>query len=180
MGRFLRSLLVLSAVALTQCATGSASPVRIDAETRIAVSYEQPRQALRQSILGERLVDPASFYSAQESDKLAKVATNEQLRILLDGLADCGFFDRAGNASEADAASSIRVEVDGVPRVWSLTPRQSPADRASYHQALAWFQNVYNQIGAFHTGGGNTRLEDEHERLRRNFEARTGGRRERP
>ncbi|MFO1050864.1 MAG: hypothetical protein U1F36_01450 [Planctomycetota bacterium] len=173
-------LLALTAVTLCQCASGPSSSVRIGTESKVAVYYEQPRQGLRQAILGDKLVDPREFYSDSRSDKYAKVATNQQLQVLIDGLAECGFFHVAGTQPDSGAASTISVEIDGVVHCWSLsgmTPQQQLGD---YTQALAWFQNVYNSIDAFHTAGEQTDMAAEHARLQRLIDERTGVRKERP
>lgn len=178
--RISQVVLPLGLLALTQCASGPSAKFPLPDQAKVAVAYEQPRQGLRQSILGDKLVDPAEFYSRKDSDIFAKVASAPQMQILVDGLAGCGFFEASRTQPEPGAASFLRLEIDGVPQVWSLSAAMSDADRAGYHQALAWFQNVYNRIDAFHTGGGDTDLEALHEQNRRNFEQRTGGRRERP
>ena len=173
-------VVALGAIALLQCASNPSPKFALPPEARVVIAYEQPRQGLRQTILGDRVVDPASFYSDKDSDKLAKIASAAQMQILVDGLAECGYFAAAKPRPDTDAVSLLKVEIEGVPQFWSLSGSTPIEARAGYHQALAWFQNVYNQIGAFHTGEGDFDPAAETERIRRENEARRLRGRERP
>ncbi|MGE0143330.1 MAG: hypothetical protein AB7I19_05670 [Planctomycetota bacterium] len=180
MRRFLISLGALLLLGLAQCASSTGASKRIGDATQVVVAYEQSGKGFRQTIFGEHVVDPRSFYSDDRSDKFAKVATQSQMRALIDGLDECGFFGASANAAEVDSASAIRVSIDGQEWVLSLHARLDVEGRNRFNQTLAWFQNVYNQISAYHTGNDNTDLSREHDRLRREVESRTGRRQERP
>jgi hypothetical protein len=159
-------------VALCQCASGPDldRAVTLGATDRVVVVYAQPRREFQQTLLTNTVMDAAELYSSPNGDPLAKVLSQDGMQLLLDGLATVGFFDWARPGPLPDAASVIVVRINDDEKTWSKTSGMQIDEIRAYHDAMATFQNVYNQTASFHPSRGQNDVLEEHEKLRSRFE----------
>ncbi len=168
------SLLVFLAYGLCQCSSAPdlqrAVTLGMDEPARVvfhqAKSSKVPKE-LTQTLCTDAVVrDRASFYSDPSTDQFTKVLGQENMQLLLDGLATAGFFKSARTQVLPGSTAYLRTEVGNQTYFLSRNADLSPTERQAFTQSWAAFIEIYNATNAYRSGNDNNEVLREHERQR--------------
>jgi len=166
-----RSVVLLAASFLVGCATDPGLPraVTIEDGRPVRVLWQRVKEGQTFLLQNASSADADDFYAS--SSPFAKVAPDVQLQALLDVLAAKGMFD-AGDAPVPPDARDVLV-VDQGDRRWTWARRRAgmQTSEAAFHEARAYFLEVYNSSTAYHPSAKMPDLEAEQDRVRRDAES---------
>lgn len=169
-----RTAVLLAATVFVGCASDPDLPRAIQLEpgrpTRVTLHQVRERQTfLLQNASSTEAVD---FYDG-DMPPLAKIAPDARLQVLLDIFAEKGMFTPRPGTVPADARDVLTVEHAGRSWIWARRAAATAPDQAAFHEARAYFFELYNQSIAYHTGTAvdRQRLKAERERAQRDADA---------
>ncbi len=167
------ALLPAAALFVAACASapGRARDVVVTAGEPIKVSLLQVQDGLRFELQNASAEDRAAVYSDASTNPLAKVVPDEQLQRLLDVFAQSGLFATAQSTAAPDARDVLRIDRAGSSWTWSRRQRGVQADEARFHEAKAYFLELYNSSTAYHRGQARPDFREERGRAREDAEA---------
>lgn len=165
--------ILAAAAALVSCASGPSTDraYTVAPGDRISVAYGQRQSTQRQTLVLLPDAEAAEFYSRRDTDPLAKLVAADVMQALLDAVATEGLFRHAEQHEVPGAASTIRVDINGQPRIWSKSAAMTTDELVGYHRSMAVILSVFNATDSFHVGSGDNSVLQEGERIRRQNEA---------
>ncbi|MHC5062712.1 MAG: hypothetical protein ACYTG5_01910 [Planctomycetota bacterium] len=165
------SLLLLLAAGLCQCSSAPdlKREVTIGPDEPARVVFHQAKSSkipkeLTQTLCTDAVVrDRASFYSNPNTDQFTKVLGQDNMQLLLDGLATAGFFKSARTQVMPGSTAYLSAEVQGQTYILSRNVNLSPMDRQAFTQSWGAFIEIYNATNAYRSGNDNNQVLREHQ-----------------
>lgn len=165
------AMLLAAACGIVGCASGPELPraVTVTEGQRTVVALEQVGSKLLLTLQNDSAGRPAEVYSGAAADG-RKVVADAQLQALLDVFAANGMFEKSLGAVPPDARDVLTV-VQGERRwIWARRQIGMQAAEQSFHEARAYFLQLYNSAIAYH-GPGEERPNFKDEKTRAASEA---------
>jgi hypothetical protein len=169
-----RTAVLLAAAFAAGCASDPGLPrvVTVAAGQPTRVLLQQVRQQQTFLLQNASSTEAAQFYGGATAT-LAKVVPDAQLQVLLDILAQKGMFGEPRAAVPPEARDVLVVEQGDRRWIWARRRAGIQAEEASFHEARAYFLELFNSNMAFHASAPGQRpdLRAEQERVRSDAEA---------
>ena len=150
------AVLLLAAGFVVGCQSAPSLPrsVTIESGQPTHVTLVQVQGGMKFELQNESSGDAAAVYSNASANPLAKVVPDAQLQALLDVFTAKGMFTTSVASVPPDARDVLTVDQPG--RRWTWVRRQLgvQAAEADFHEAKAYFLEVYNSATAWHRGSG--------------------------
>ncbi|HEX5054431.1 MAG TPA: hypothetical protein VFZ65_21815 [Planctomycetota bacterium] len=145
------AVLLAAACNAVGCASSPELPRSVTIETgrRTSVTLTQTQGRMVLALQNESSGGAAQVYSDERSNPLAKVVPDAQLQALLDVFTAKGLFNTSMSTVPPDARDVLAVEQGGQRWIWAR--RQAGIDAEPlFHEAKAYFLDVYNSSTAYH------------------------------
>lgn len=172
------TLPLVATLVASACAGGPtlARDVEIAAGEPTRVLLTQVKDGTAFLLQNASSVDAAAFYSAHAPDVLGKVVADDRLQALLDVFSERGMFAAAPANAPPDARDVLAVEHGGRRWVWYRRRAGVQPEEAVFHEARAYFLEVYNAGTAYRGGDPRQRpdLAGEQDRIQRDADAAKG------
>ena len=150
------AVLLLAAGLVVSCQSAPSLPrsVTIESGQPTHVTLVQVQGGMKFELQNASSGDAAAVYSDAKANPLAKVVPDAQLQALLDVFTQKGMFAASTTSVPPDARDVLAVDQPG--RRWTWVRRQAgvQAAEADFHEAKAYFLEVYNSATAWHRGSG--------------------------
>jgi len=150
------AVLLLAAGLVVGCQSTPSLPrsVTIESGKPTHVTLVQVQGGMKFELQNASSGDAAAVYSDTKANPLAKVVPDAQLQALLDVFTAKGMFAASITSVPPDARDVLTVDQPG--RRWSWVRRQLgvQAGEADFHEAKAYFLELYNSATAWHAGSG--------------------------
>lgn len=157
-------------LALALCQCGAPEPslrrvLEIEPGDRVRIVHADPHDNLTIGLQNAALGSRESVYSRGGTPSL-KIVDDEELQVLLDVLAEQGFFEHARESERPGAKAVLAVDHNGRTWVWSRLPLGQDDARTiqDFYRCVAYVQTVYNRTTAYYTGEGMTAEDFEREK----------------
>lgn len=166
-----RSAVLLAAGFFAGCASDPGLPRAVTIEDGRPVRVQLQRVRERQTFLLQNAssAEPADFY--RDASPFGKIVPDAQLQALLDVLAAKGMFATGTTSVPPDARDVLVVDQAGQRWIWARRRLGVQQDEAAFHEARAYFLEVYNSSTAYRPSALPPDLKAEGERVRQEAEA---------
>ncbi len=166
-------MLLAAACGIVGCASGPDLPraVTVTEGQRTVVALQQTASKLLLTLQNDSAARPAEVYSGAADGR--KVVADAQLQALLDVFTANGMFEQSLGAVPPDARDVLTV-VQGERRwIWARRQLGVQQTEQSFHEARAYFLQLYNSAVAYHGRPGDERpnFRDENTRAASEAEA---------
>ena len=146
-----RTLVLFTVTFVAGCASGPSLARAVEVEageaTRVLLTQVQGRTTFL--LQNASSADHAAFYSDPKDPVLGKVVPDAQLQALLDVFSEKGLFATGLGSVPPDARDVLVVENGGRRWTWARRQPGMQATEATFHEAKAYFLEVYNSSMAY-------------------------------
>lgn len=171
-------LLLVLASGLCQCSSGPnlSRAVTIGPNEPARVVFHQAKSSkvpkdLTQTLCTDAVVsDRASFYSDPSTDQFTKVLGQNNMQLLLDGLATAGFFKSSRQQVIPGSSAYLRAEVGNQVYILSRNANFPAEERMAFTQSWGVFIEIYNATNAYRSGDDNNEVLRQHEAQQRGLQ----------